>query len=116
MPAAKRKPRSPAQKMAQHAANYGAGPADIAKMLDKNCSIPGEASEVPTYDARVFNRFVKAIRELEGAMEEMSFAGFRLQVNSEAKILYSESDRSPQQTVYKLNYSFSKENFPRNRD
>lgn len=115
MPAPKRKPRSPAQKLAQHAENYGAGPADIAKMLDVHCAAEAPR-EVPSYDARIFDRFIKAIRELESAMNTLSDAGYVSAVETQVIPVYSEQTRKQIHARYVLNHRLYKEHSRPDRD
>lgn len=72
--------------------------------------------EVPTYEARVFDRFVKAVRELESAMNDLADAGFTPAVDTAATPVYSEQTRKQIHTRYSLNYRLYKEHPPLRQD
>lgn len=102
MPAAKRKPRSSSPSVSEMVKAQAA-------MLSPTTAAEAPR-EVPTYDARTFDRFIKAVRELESAMDAMADIGCKTSVGSVANTIYSETDRRPIGQRYRIDYAINKEN------
>lgn len=90
-------------------------PAEEAEMLLPQ-AVAEAPRDIPTYDARVFDRFVKAVRELESAMNTLADAGFIPAVSTVATPLYSEQSRKQIHTCYSINYQLYKEHARPDRD
>ena len=109
MPAAKRnKPILPPAEEAEMLA-----PSSNSQIHDGAQSAP---RDIPTYDARIFDRFVKAVRELENAMDGLADAGFVPAVSTVATPIYSEQSRKQIHTRYSINYQLYKEHARPDRD
>lgn len=106
MPAAKRKPRNAAIHLTEAGAKQAGEAISNSMIHDGAQSAP---REVPTYDARIFDRFVKALRELESAIDNLADAGMHVSINTHARPIYSESTGRQFHTRYSLAYKLHKE-------